>query len=398
MRIDVDYYDDSERDLFTESEGYEELEQLVRSGVEIDPFEFLATSMFMEQKGLPSWYGRDELRERAMGRLGEFEEYFDCNASIHARFDASDMENHRIERAGVGAAISAMDQAFDTHAADWEKIPVSQDKDLDFRVASTGERFVTVEAKGSIVEDPTKKTPSISNHKKHIKEKKEHQAEARGAERLIGTILAIPNDSAHMAKLWLVDPPINLPFTDPRRFRVLARYRFYERMLRMLGEPRLLIALADRLRVLDRLTDIAVLDSVPLAKVNGERFKVPHSFFAPPRAHTPDHRISAIPTWVGDDLYLLGLHVRVIRVIVSQSHQAICEWSAPPSRRSRRFVVPMTPSQARRLGFEVYDEESERLVTRTVHVDTWLDSSGAVLGRHLAPPLADRPPADPRPA
>lgn len=246
IAFDVVYYDDDEQALFQGSGAAQHLDPVVASGLSIDELDLISRGMFMEQKNKPGWRSREDLEHKALTRIDQFEQYFDTSGgSLAARHEAADM-GVNTEWMGVGASIAAMDEAYGTNDADWEKIPVSGEKDLDFHVASTGSHMVVVESKGSVVEDIAYKTPSVSKHKGDIKKKKEVQRPKRPRDVLVGTVTAIPADPRQRARIWLVDPPVPEAFADPVRFKLLARLRYFRELLRVLGRPHVLIALSRR--------------------------------------------------------------------------------------------------------------------------------------------------------
>jgi len=335
MRIDVDFYNEKEEQAFSGHPRAGRFQKMVRDGLTIDPLEFLANSMFMEQKLNPGWSTRDELRARAAGRIEEFDEYFDSTDTLRARFPAADME-YRTERAGVAAALSAMDSVFDTHSADWEKIPVSGEKDLDFRVAAVGDGLVTVEAKASIVADPAKKEPGISKHKKSIKDKKAAQDGNRAQERLLGTIVAIPTSHSESARIWLVDPPIDDLDIEPAKHRVLTRLRYYYRVISTIGTPHMLIALSNRIRVLESVSDWSSLDGVPLVSGQGKGFGVPISFstgIGDMRGHTHGFVMRR-----KEKLVYVGIDLDAVVMVGKQSFAQVATWESRLSGKEKRDI------------------------------------------------------------
>lgn len=382
MRFDVRFYDDEEQTQLEKSKEIDGLRKVVDQGLDLDSDAFLAASMFQEQKQEAKWRTREDLRSRAAGRRAEFEDYFDATVTLNARFSPEDMDT-RTERAGVAAAICTMDKAFDTHLADWEKIPEKDEKghahkDLDFWVAAAGDRVIAVEAKGSVVADVSKKSTSISAHKKDIKEKKAAQKTKREGQTLIGAILAIPRSEGMNARVWLLDPTVETLGLEPDDFKVLARYRFYAAMIRLIGEPQLLGVLVNRITALERVSRVGELDGVALTRPNGLPFGIPPSFQSPPRARSRDGKLVGYLTWSKNSLVFTGLHVGVIDALITQSHAAIRKWSIPPRRAIVVFLLTLTRDEAVRLGL-VFPSVGVSRWEFEVAMSCWRDRSGVVI-------------------
>ena len=216
-------------------------------------------------------------------RVSEFQDYFSfAQQNFHARFPASQIGNHLIERAGVGVALSLMNHILGLHEADWARIMNGRIAAMDFRspafegrmVASDGERIVEVEAKGSVTENPSAIGSSISDHRRSIEHKKEVQRQERNPNTLVGVITAIPTRSSIRPICRLLDPPIEIDIEDPWKFRLMARLSFYLSELLPISRIRMLTALSNRLLVLSRTRSYRDLDGVPLVADTSESFTV----------------------------------------------------------------------------------------------------------------------------
>jgi hypothetical protein len=175
VRFDVAYYDEAEQKLFKTANLSDRFDKIVASGIDIDEFELQSVGLFNEQFDIDGWRTRADLRERAKGRHQVFNDYFAIeNERLVARRPPLNMAPGTTEWMGVAASLSTMDAAFGVHAADWTKLDIGDEKDMDFQVASTGEHFVVVESKGSVVRSVNLKE-GLSDHKRSIKEKKDVQ-------------------------------------------------------------------------------------------------------------------------------------------------------------------------------------------------------------------------------
>lgn len=382
ISFDVDYYDDAEKDAFRRSGADEQLGPLVEKGLSIDEFDLISRGMFMEQKNKVGWKSRDDLAHKALTRIDQFEQYFETSrGSLAAQHDAAEMGGNT-EWMGVGASIAAMDEAFKTNDADWEKIPVSNTKDMDFHVASTGSRMVVVECKGSVVHDPLRKSPAISSHKHDIKEKKQAQRSRRPNDVLIGTVTAIPINADQRARIWLVDPPAPDSVADPRKFKLLARLRYYQKLLRVLGRPHIGIALATRIAALEKLSNVGELDGAGLLTANGTVFGVPPSFIQS-RSHSVDERL-AVAAWPSrSGLFVVGMDLAAIGIVARQKHGDILEWNSRlAGRRTQDFVLLLDPRLGDRLGLRRAGHLRQNgLLPFRALLDVSTSRSGLVFGR-----------------
>jgi hypothetical protein len=247
---------------------------------------------------------------------------------------------------GVAGSLAVANQAFDLHDADWQKLAVGPEKDMDFWVASDGNRHIVVESKGSVVDNVLLKESGVSGHKSDIKGKKAVQRPKRPRDCLIGTITAIPsNNSRQPARVWLVDPPQPDLDIDPHRFKVLTRLRYYRNVLAAVGRPHLLIALANRIKTLENsVAAFKDLDGLPLVNADGEPFSVPASF-SQQRSHSLDDSIVVATQVLHESgLLLVGIDLTVIPIIVNQEFRLVAGWrSRRRSRGTRIFRLSLSP-------------------------------------------------------
>lgn len=250
---------------------------------------------------------------------------------------------------------------------------------MDFQVAATGDSFLVVESKGSVVESVRFKD-GLSNHKMSIKAKKAKQGPHRSGDILVGTITAIPQDAEQRAKIWLVDPPPPL-LDDPFRFKLLTRLEYYRDLLMVIGRPHILIALQNRLKALASVTSIRDLDGLPLINADGERYGVWPSFIQS-RSHSTDKTLVVVTTPVPDGLLLLGLDVAVMSLVASQQFEAINAWSSRRSgRRNVEFSLLLNQEEISRIAPDgIRSDEGARAQWYQVACDVSVSASGFVLG------------------
>jgi len=254
-KFSCSYYDDEQMPLLRATPFGTQFDDVVKNGFRVDPIEFLVYSAFDEQKDHPGWRTFKELKRTAAASIDRFRNYFDIGGdTVMARFKgANQVPNDITEDAGVAGSLVLMNEVCGLHEADWQRIPWGVRKSLDYRIASTGQAFVEVEAKGTIVAGDKKE---IYAHKAGIVSKKTEQRELSGrSDLLVGVIAAYPFETAELAHCYLVDPPPEDLGVDPWKYKLLARLYFYWRNLRWLAGPVLAGDLLNRIKIIDRVTD-----------------------------------------------------------------------------------------------------------------------------------------------
>ena len=172
-KFKVEYYDEQHKSLLKQYSCYDEIEKLVVNCFTVSEEEFHSYALFREQKNYDGWRTYQELKLKIPSRLLSFKEYFSVNNGLlRSRFShANDREKHLTEAIGVGAGLALVSQLYGLTEADWERIPETNEKDLDFEIASNGKEYIEVEVKGAVVQNINIKS-EISGRARHIKDKK----------------------------------------------------------------------------------------------------------------------------------------------------------------------------------------------------------------------------------
>jgi hypothetical protein len=170
-----------------------------------------------------------------------------------------------------------MNEIFNLHEADWERIPITnRSKTLDFETSSDGKRFIQVEAKGTIFDSNSLDKDITLKLKKSIEEKKETQRTSAKANMLyFGVIAGFPSSHNSNAVCLLLDPPPNNNLEDPQKHRLLARLYYYVNNLRTISKSHLVMALMNRIRILELANDYKEFDRIPLVDVYGKPLETP---------------------------------------------------------------------------------------------------------------------------
>lgn len=234
---------------------------------------------------------------------------------------------HRPESQDIGEALGLclMDKIFETHEADWKRIPEGATKTPDY-VASDKNRHVELEAKGSFVENRAAKSSTISKHMASIEAKKNATPGVSDGVR-IGTIAAMDRDAVGRPRVWLLDPPVNIYEREPRATRLIHRLEFIHRILELINPSSTLVAaLATRISDLQRLRDPFELDGAPLGlllrddpRILGGR----HRFFAT-RSVVEGDPVGGVVTTAGEaHLFFAGVRESIIELVERQDFEAI---------------------------------------------------------------------------
>lgn len=280
IEFDVEYYDDEHKKKLSGHDYSPAIGSLVKNGIKVTEDEFVVYSLFREQKNYPGWRNYQELKQKLPTRIDTFRDYFDTGGgTLKSKFPRRDFDIKQTESAGVATALLAMNEIFNLHEADWGRIPTTKKfKTLDFELASelasNGKRFIQVEAKGTIFE--SKSLDNTAALKKKIEEKKEAQGKLANANTLFfGVIAGFPYSQNSNAVGLLLDPPLNNNLGDPQKHRLLARLYYYVNNLRTISKSHLVMALMNRIRVLELADDYTEFDRIPLVDVYGETLETP---------------------------------------------------------------------------------------------------------------------------
>lgn len=244
--------------------------ELKQSGLSLTQDELFVYSMYYEWHDRNGWRTYADLRSRLSSRLARFEDYIEKVDAL--RLSMAPVKDVT-ESLGIGATLAASAKLLGLTEADFSKIPeTSRHSVLDFTrtwMASDGEVMFNVEAKGTV------DSASRAKHIQSIRKKKADTRRPKGTTPLIelGMVLDLPLTKSH-AELTLVDPPVDGVSTDPVKWRLLSRLRYYQEELRRVTSGRLSTSLADRIEVLDRLSTYAELDGLPITGPFGTPVKI----------------------------------------------------------------------------------------------------------------------------
>jgi len=393
MKLGVSYYNDNHQSLLERSEFVEQIRKIVASGVEIDDKTMMVYMLFTEQKPFEGFRDFRDIEALLPGRISEIEHYFDFSGgTLRARFPSQLMENQRIERAGVGAALVAMNMVAGLHHADWEKIEISQIKDLDFRhplsetslLASNGATFLEVEAKGSVVENVDAKQSVISHHRKSIEEKKEAQRSSGNQELMFGVITAIPTAVDQLASIRLLDPPGTGYPADPTKYRLLARLLYYRRICSYVTRLQMLPALSTRIASLAATDDYTYLDGMHLLDWTGRAYGAKKWTFRNKSLIPALEAVGHVYPISFEEFAFHGHAIEILNLLANQRFEDIVSYSASKAGTHEvEFDATISRSRLSQWGFLAEGEGGTGEPWRLLRLngDVTVLRSGFVFGR-----------------
>ena len=130
--IDVSFYNEAHKKLLQKTPKYKHITNLTKSGHTYDEDLFIYC-LFKEQKDRDGFRSYDDFKNRLPRRIGLFEDYIDFDSNTITSID----EHHDkliTEYIGVGVALHLISHIHSLTEADWEIIPETQTKDLDFEI------------------------------------------------------------------------------------------------------------------------------------------------------------------------------------------------------------------------------------------------------------------------
>ncbi len=217
--VDIAYYNNGEKQLLLQYPSSEKIIDIVENGVSIPIEEFL-TYIFFHRKNpdIPNYRSYKDIEKRICQAFSYLDGYilFDGVSISGPPINPNDSIKSITEHIGEAVGLAIMNRLHGLIEADWIKISskggIGASPSFDYQIASTGDQFIQIEAKGSFVINNKLKPSAVSNHKTNIKEKKSKLAELaeenkdpNSSNLRYGIITVIDPNSNRKLKSWLVD-------------------------------------------------------------------------------------------------------------------------------------------------------------------------------------------------
>ena len=372
-RFRVEYYNDNHKKLLEQYSCFGEIEQLVVNGFVVTEEEFYSYALFREQKNHDGFRTYQDLRSKIPDRLSGFKDYFSVKDGLLCSVfsNANDRDNHHTESIGVGGGLSLVSRLYGLTEADWERISVSNEKDLDFEIASNGNEYIEVEVKGAVVQNVNNKS-EVSDRAGSIREKKRDKTKrTNNNSARLGVIVSVSDKCGEVPICRLLDPDGRSYDMSPEKYRLLARLSYYYRELRVLGRFGLLSDINNRIRALYYSSDYNSLDGLALLDVNNEKMSPPLSAMHS-KSIAGDFAFGEVIELKSGQYYFYGIMYDIFDVLITQKFESINNYK----KKSRIESVKITA----RLKNDNYEGENDRIRTVYMRGDLNITPSGKVLG------------------
>ncbi len=347
LRFEVRFYDGVHQESLKKNcEKYQLLKSLVRTGFDVEKEDLFAYAIFVEQKRQNGhWETYHDLQTKLPPLRQMLEQNFSISGSrLYANFETRQINNYHKEAIGVGASLSLVSRVYEMTEADWEKIPEqSRNMTLDFEIASTGNHFIEVEAKGSVVSDHLRS--HLSKQKSHIEAKKQQQRDLGNPNMMIGVITAIPDNNKMLPVCFLLDPtPSEIPF-DPAKYKLVARQYFYWRHLSMISGKGFWDVLVERIRRIRQTDNYRSLNRLPLLTRQGESHSLPESLFDTASVVHDRSAFGEVLPLGNDRFFFYGFDVAVAQALVEQDFDRLTGLSFESRVETDSRVLARIPTQ-----------------------------------------------------
>lgn len=368
-KIKVSYYNKDHEQLLLQTPNADKIIKLVEKGYYLNE-DFWVYSVFTDQAGYDGFKTFDDLSSLWIDQYKYTGRYFDLeNKTIKAKLPSDKYRGSQLtERIGVAGGLSLVSYIHDLTEADWRVIPITGTKDLDFEIASDGKNIVEVECKGSFAKD-NNISSSISNHKSDIEEKKKEQRRLGNKNVLYGVITSFSDDENIIAHSRLLDPESYTEYDDPYKSRILSRLGFYLIEIRKFSRSHFLIALANRISVIQASTKDSYksFNKLPLINAKEEIFNYPISL-----ENNKSIITSSTDNGFGDVLihndeyFVFGFDREIIEMLIKQDFEELVGYKKIP----KTFPAVI----------EAKIKKADKFMSITLHGNLQMNSAGRIVG------------------
>lgn len=359
INLSVEYYDTAQRTLFQGFPNATTLNNLVQNGITISRDEFLSYMMFTEQMDRNGFRTYSDLQGRIQSRLGDIDDFLSFNnGSVQARIIGNDMMQIGFtERIGVALGLCVVNMIHGLTTADWKKIPTAPGRkghptfDFEIPIASTGANFIQAENKGSTITDNSQQNNSVQAHysgiqgkKKYVRKEEQQRHIPIHQNLFYGTIGVLDNRENSIAKVWLVDPPAFGIEMEPKKYKLLARLRYYLDEFKNIGvKDKIIKALIKRIEEIENSSEYLKFDNVPLDYkyprayhlfMDGKMFAAVDNNEAFGRIFIVELKQNVLP-------FLIAFPKALLRIIILQNFDSILNYEYSPDFISENVQVLM---------------------------------------------------------
>jgi hypothetical protein len=372
IRVDLDFYNDEQKERLLQYPNANQIVQLVRSGIEIPTEEFLTYYLFHRKRpGKKGYRDYHDLASKIGRAVSALEDWVDYNQiSIAVPNDIGTQVPGITEYIGESIGLAVINRVHGLVEADWDHITELPGPrgypTFDYELASDGTNIIQIEAKGSCVANNKLKSSSVSNHKADIEDKKERIKQGEQSNEYpfpanvrYGTVAVLDSNPGSIAKCWLLDPEPEIVRTPPARLRLVNRMRFLHDWISFISpRSQLAAALATRLGDIQALSDPSELSSVPLRKGDGEdleleapdRWGYGGSYFYSNKSRVSDGPAGGVTVQISEsDFFFMGIRDELPAMAAKQDFSAITSYEAGSGRMTKRVDCSFSESRFEKL-------------------------------------------------
>ncbi|MDI9882421.1 hypothetical protein [Flectobacillus longus] len=397
MKIKVDFYDKEQKELIEKNfpKDFELFKKNDGNHVDVSLEDFKTYAYFRHQFKKPNGKHQTFLDLIPLAKnWGHYDTYFELQGDKFVniypeRIEAADVS----EMIGVAGGLAVASAIYGLTQADWTKIPITTaHKDFDFsHISCITDRFINIEAKGSIADDNSVKESSVSNLKANILKKKKDDGFKRKynykRDSCIGIITVA--DKTKNLQSWLVDPTIDDFDSSPEKTKLIKRLYFYHSIFRLISKRSYLsITLANRIKTIELISDYKKLDNIPLLDYSFDKIQINESFINA-RSRTYDKKIIGSTFLIDKSIYFVGIETDLINSIINQNFDDILSLKTKPSTElvtlfckiSKRREQDITSSENSKIKLKKQQNKGENYIYFDVETDLIKNSSGLCIAR-----------------
>ena len=383
----LDYYNDHHKSMLLKHRMAARINGLVSTKLRLPEDEFFTYMVFVEQSPHQGFRNYSELRRRLPSRIDYFRDYLDTtDGTVRPR--GLSLRREITERVGVSTALLLMNRIFNLHQADWERIPESNKKTMDFSVASDGTEHIIVEAKGRTFRGSDfTRSPDVESDVKAKKDQLRSVNVPKAS--LFGVLTVIPTQQTGKCRCFILDPPEESLDADPAKSRLLARIHYYTRLLTIISAGQVVRALRNRLSVLSISRDYTEFDGTALVDVYGRPIIPPPENYSPiwNKTVSGDRMVGHVFPLGSAELAFFGVDMDIFKLMIEQRFRDIVKFESrlrqdmPQELLLEQAKVDIEYLQRSNIPF---DKSRQIRGTKKAPVDLWgkayYDPSGLVFG------------------
>jgi hypothetical protein len=359
IKIKVNFYDNEQKNLIQRNfpKDFEIIKEVADKTIDISLEDFKTYAYFRHQYKKNGRHASFLDLNQMAQNWGHYDMYFELKSdgklvSVFPddKIEASDVS----EMIGVAGGLSVASSIYGLTQADWTKIPITTaHKDFDFSHASClPDRFINIEAKGSVVIDNSYKPSTVSLHKSNIITKKD---DTDFKKKYITTrdsnigIITVADRNKNLQS-WIVDPPIDDFEISPVKYKLLKRLYFYHSILRLISKRSYItLTLANRIRAIELTNDYDKLNKTPLLNYNFDKVNLTDSFI---NSHTGSKKRNIIGNTflINKKIFFIGIPTDLIQTLINQNFDDILTLKRQTSTALTTLNCKISKSRERELS------------------------------------------------